>query len=56
MKKDMNKIIFESREEVANIQDVCEAFIELSKCSAEEKMRETAGKLSALLDEMYMSW
>ena len=56
MKKDMDKIIFESREEVANIQDVCEIFIDISQSAGEEKLRESARKLSALLDEMYLSW
>ena len=56
MKKDMDKIIFESREEISNIQDVCEIFIELSKSAGEEKLRKSARELSALLDAMYMSW
>lgn len=56
MKLDMDKIIFENRQEIANIQDVCESFIESSKSSAEKDMRESARKLSALLESMYMSW
>lgn len=56
MKLDMDKIVFEDRQEIANIQDVCESFIELSKSAGEKNLRESAAKLSALLESMYMSW
>ncbi len=56
MKLNMDTIQFESRQEIANIQDVCETFIELSKCAGEKDMRESAKKLSELLESMYMSW
>ncbi len=56
MRKDMDKIIFESREEISNVQDVCEIFLEISKSVGEEKLRKSAKELSALLDAMYMSW
>lgn len=56
MKKDMDKIIIESREEIDLLQNICEGFYALSKCSGEDKERELAKKLSSMLDDMYMSW
>lgn len=54
MRSDMDKIILESRDEVAKLQDVCEIAIACGDCNDEEK--ETAKKLSALLESMYYSW
>ena len=53
---DTDKIIFENRQEIADIQDVCETFISISKSSGEKNMREAAEKLSGLLEKMYANW
>lgn len=54
MKKDMDKIVLESRREVDLLQNVAEIAFACGNCNNEEK--EVAKKLSALLEEMYYSW
>lgn len=54
MRSDSDKIIFESRHEVAKLQDVCEIAFACGDCNEEEK--EIAKKLSELLEAMYLSW
>lgn len=53
MKRDMDKIILESRREVSILQNTIEKAY-ASKDSKDEE-RELAKELSALLDEMYYS-
>lgn len=50
----MDKIILESRREVDVLQNVVEIAFACGDCNDEEK--EVAKKLSALLEDMYMSW
>lgn len=50
MKKDMDKIIFESRQEIDEVQNALESY------AKEHKESETVKKLINLLDAMYMSW
>ncbi|MFV0464648.1 MAG: hypothetical protein ACK5ML_01135 [Lachnospiraceae bacterium] len=54
MKKDMDKIILESRLEIDLLQNVVEIAYACGDCNDEEKA--IAKKLSALLDEMYYSF
>lgn len=54
MKKDMDKIIIESRNEIELLQNVCEIAFASGDCNDEEK--EVAKKLSELLEGMYYSW
>lgn len=56
MKKDMDKIVLESRQEIELLQNICESFYAFSKAPGEEDEREIAKKLSALLEGMYLSW
>ncbi len=56
MKKDMDKLVFESRREVDLMQNICEGFIALSKSAVEDEEKELARQVSALLEEMYLSW
>lgn len=50
MKKDMDKIIFESRQEIDEVQIALETY------TKEHGETETVKKLIGLLDAMYMSW
>ena len=54
MKKDMANIEFESRREVDVLQNVIEIAIADGNLNDDEK--EVATKLSAMLEEMYISW
>ena len=55
MKREGNTIIFDKTEEIEEIQDVCEIFIDISKCVGEEHLRNSAKKLSAFLEEMRLN-
>lgn len=50
MKKDIDKIIFESRQEIDEVQNALESYVK------EHKENETVKELINLLDAMYMSW
>lgn len=54
MKKDLDKIILESRSEISLLQNVLDIAINSGKCSDEEK--EAAKELSELLETMWYSW
>ena len=50
MKKDMDKIVFESRNEIDEVVNALEKYVK------EYGENETVKKLIDLLDAMYMSW
>lgn len=50
MKKDMDKIVFESRTEIDEVANALEKYVK------EHGENETIKKLIDLLDAMYMSW
>jgi hypothetical protein len=50
----MDKIVLESRNEVALLWNVADAAFHSDDCSSEEK--EAAKRLSELLESMYYSW
>ena len=54
MKSEADKIILESRNEVAKLQDVCEIAIASNNLNSEEK--ELTKRLSELLEAMYLAW
>ena len=53
MKRDMDKIIFESRVEIDEVTDALTTFL---KEHPNAKGRNTLERLSDLLDAMYMEW
>lgn len=53
MRKDMDKIVFESRIE---IDEICEALGTFLQEHPKAKNKDSAQKLSDLLDAMYMEW
>lgn len=53
MKKDMDKIQFESRNEIQNVMDSINKYVEQNP---KEKRNETLADLYDLLDVMYMEW
>lgn len=53
MTLDMDKIQFESRNEIAEIMDALETY---TKEHPRERSAETVKELTNLLDAMYMSW
>lgn len=54
MKKDMDKIILENRNEISLLQNALEIAIASGDCNDEEK--KVATELSGLLESMYYSW
>lgn len=53
MNKNMDKIIFESRQEIDEVSDALDTFL---KEHPEARGRESIQKLIGLLDVMYMEW
>lgn len=53
MKKDIDKIQFESRSEIQNVMDVINKYVEQNP---KEKRNETIARLYDLLDVMHMEW
>lgn len=53
MKKDMDKIVFESRYEIDEIIEALETF---AKEHPNARQKETVKRMSNLLDVMYMEW
>ena len=53
MKKNMDKIVFESRRE---IEEVISALEEWQKSHKSDSKKETVQKLVSLLDVMHMEW
>lgn len=56
MKMQDDKLIFESRDEIDLMQNICEGFIALSKSQVEDEEKELAKQISGFMDAMYMSW
>lgn len=54
MKKDMDKIIFESRTEIELLQNALEIAYASDSCNDDEK--KIAKEMSGLLDSMWYSW
>lgn len=56
MRKDGDKLVFESRREVDLMQNICDGFLALSKSMVEDEEKELAKLAAVLLEEMYLSW
>ena len=56
MRVENDSVIFESRAEAELLQNICEAFLDISKSAGEDEERQLARELSAIAEAMWRSW